>query len=176
MHIKHGRRCGLQPSRPFLAWPWKFCVVPSALSYAGGPSYTVRSQAHPFLMIHARSIFVSRRKQRLPYARMTSNNTADPHTMKNIFTVCGPALFAKYRKHPDVGLLPHEEIHQHKGCPFEKWATQAKHWCSFPARLNGARCPKGEKLAGGVSRSACLSERNERVARRVVTDQFFRAQ
>ena len=51
---------------------------------------------------------------------------------------------------------------------------QVQHWSSFPAPLNGGRCPKGENFAGGVSRSACLSEQSERVARRVVTGEIFR--
>ena len=51
---------------------------------------------------------------------------------------------------------------------------QVQYWCSFPAPLNGGRCPKGENFAGGVSRSACLSDRRERVARRVVTGEIFR--
>ena len=51
---------------------------------------------------------------------------------------------------------------------------QAQHWSSIPAPLNGGRCPKGENFAGGVSRSACLSEQSERVARRVVTGEIFR--
>ena len=55
-------------------------------------------------------------------------------------------------------------------------SIQVQHWCSFPARWNGGRCPKGENLAGGVSRSACLSEQSERVARRVVTGEIFRPQ
>lgn len=39
----------------------------------------------------------------------------------------------------------------------------------------GAR-EAGEKSAGGVSRSACLSDRRERVERRVVTGPIFQGQ
>ncbi len=112
------------PSRPFSSWRWKSCVAPSALPYAGGPSHMVRSRAHDFLMIHSRDIFVSRRKRRLPCTYVSSNNTADPHMMKIVFIVCGSAVFARCRKHPDVGLLLQGEIRLHKGCAFKECTTQ----------------------------------------------------
>ena len=66
------------------------------------------------------------------------------------------------QKHFELCLHPH------------RLKTNSRALVQLPAHWNGGRCPKGEILAGGVSRSACLSDRRERVSfrqRRAVNSQ-----
>ena len=41
----------------------------------------LRPRAHAYLFVHGRVILESRRERRLPYSLVTSNKTADPHTI-----------------------------------------------------------------------------------------------